>query len=115
MSLIIAYQNRGRTINIVIQDANGDTITPGAGDQVRIVVGRSYKTPKLTVASDAPTDNGSTLTAGATNVLRLDAADLNFEPGVYTMFVDLYDNSDSGEWKNVDRQVFHLSADYSTS
>lgn len=108
MTLIYAYKDRGITRDLTIYDADGETITPASGDKVRVVIGREGETAKLTVTSDAPTANGSILTKGATNRLRLDAADLDFEPGVYTLFVDLYDSVDSNEWKNVDRQVFVL-------
>ena len=112
MSLIQAYKNRGRTINIVIRDVNGDAIVPGAHDEIRVSVGRERETPKFTVTSGTATAAGSSITKGAENVLRLDADDLNFEPGVYMMFIDYFDNADAREWKNVDRQVFHLREDH---
>jgi hypothetical protein len=63
----------------------------------------------LTVASNAPTANGSTITkGGATQRIRFDASDLNFDPGCYAMLIDYFDNADGQEWKNVDRQVFVL-------
>ena len=114
MSLIQTYQDRGLTKNITILDANSDAITPGANDKVRVIIGREghlgadLVDAQLVVTSDTPTANGSSITKGATNVLRLDASDLSFPPGVYTMFVDYFDNADAQEWKNVDRQVFHL-------
>jgi hypothetical protein len=111
MTLILAYRSRGRTINIVIQDANGDPIIPGGNDEVRARIGREGKTPELIVDSSAATANGSSFTkatVGNPNVLRLDASDLEFDAGTYTMFVDYFDNADGQEWKNVDRQVFHL-------
>lgn len=109
MTLILAYQDRGLTRDLVILDANGDTITPGTHDEVSVRIGREGEVAKLSVASNAPTANGSTLTKGVTNRLRLDATDLtSFEPGTYTMFFDFFDNADAAEWKNISRQVFHL-------
>lgn len=108
MSLILAYKGRGLTRNLVILDADEDTITPGANDLVRVSIGREGETAKLTVTSGTNTANGSSLTKGATNVLRLDASDLDFDPGVYTFFFDYFDNADAQEWKNVDRQIFSL-------
>lgn len=108
MTLILAYQNRGLTRDFTILDTNGDTITPGASDKVRVTIGREGEAAKLTVASDAPTANGSTFTKGAANRLRLDASDLTFDPGIYTLFFDYYDHGDSAEWKSVSRQVFCL-------
>lgn len=112
MSLIQAYKNRGRTINIVIQDVNSNAIIPGVNDEVRVSIGRQRETPKFTVTSGSPTPAGSSIIKGASNSLRLDASDLDFEAGVYTLFVDYFDNADAQEWKNVDRQVFHLVEDY---
>jgi len=113
MSLVQVYKNRGRTISIVIRDVNGVAIVPGDNDEVRVSVGRQGETPKFTVTSGLPTADGSSIAKGASNSLRLDANDLNFEAGVYTMFVDYFDNADGQEWKNVDRQVFHLREDHS--
>jgi hypothetical protein len=109
MALIQAYKNRGLTRDLTILDADGDTITPGANDRVRVLIGREGQTPLLTVVDNADTSNGSTLSKGATNTLRLDATDLDaIDPGTYTLFFDYFDNADAQEWKNVDRQVFHL-------
>lgn len=108
MSLILVHKNLGATRDITIQDADGATITPGVDDVVRMSIGRVGETAKLTVTSVAPTTNGSSITKGAANRLRLDGADLTFDPGVYTMFVDLLDSADASEWKVVDRQVFVL-------
>ena len=108
MTLIHAYQGRGITRRIIINDAAGDAITPGVHDKVRATISREGETAKLIVDSDAPTVNGSSLTKGASNTLRLDASDLEFEPGVYTLFLDYFDNADAAEWKCVEKQVFHL-------
>ncbi len=114
MALVLAFQNRGITRDITIQDVDGLTITPGANDQVRAIIGREGEVAKLTVASNAPTAGGSTFTKGDANNenrLRLDASDLNFEPGTYTLAIDYFDNADGAEFKNVDRQVFVLEDD----
>lgn len=112
MSLILAYQNRGVTHDITINEVDGTAYIPAAADEIRVIIGREGATPKLTVASNVPTANGSTFTkntpSDGVNRLRLDASDLDFEPGTYTLFLDLYDAGDAAEWKNVDRQVFCL-------
>ncbi len=108
MSLILAYKSRGLQRDITIQDAAGATITPGSTDVVRVSIGREGETAKLIVSSAAATANGSSIVKGATNRLRLDAEDLVFDPGTYTLFVDYFDAADSSEWKNVSRQVFVL-------
>jgi hypothetical protein len=112
MALIFAYQNRNCTRDITIRNAADAVITPSTYDQVRAMIGREGYVPELTVASDAPTSNGSTFTknhpSSGVNRLRLDAQDLDFEPGVYTLFLDYFDHADAEDWKNVDRQVFCL-------
>jgi len=112
MTLILAYESRGTTRDIIIKDADGNAISVGGSDEIRAIIGREGETAQLTVASDAPTVAGSTFTkgggAGGSHRLRLDASDLEFNPGTYTLFIDLFDASDASEWKNVDRQVFQL-------
>jgi len=113
MTLILAYQNRGLTRDITILDTDGDTITPGANDNVRAIIGREGETAQLTITGGTATANGSSFTTNSPtsgkNRLRLDAADLALiDPGTYTLFIDYFDNADAQEWKNVDRQVFVL-------
>jgi len=108
MALVIAQQNRGRTFDVTIQDADGNTIVPQANDQVRIRIGLVGETDKLSIASDAPSDYGSTVTKGEKTRVRLDASDLLFDPGTYTLFIEYYDYDDVQEWKQVDRGVFLL-------
>ena len=112
MTLLLCERNRGKTADIVIQDTNGNTIVPEAADTLRIIIGRRGEAAQLTVTEGSPTANGSSFTkntpSSGTNRLRLDADDLTFNPGMYTLFIDLLDNSDGAEWKNVDRQCFHL-------
>ena len=108
MSLIYAQKGRGITRDITIQDVDDAAITPGDSDKLRVTIGRLGETAKLTFTSDAATANGSSITKGASNRLRLDASDLSFDPGVYSFILDLYDSGDSAEWKTVDRQVFYL-------
>lgn len=108
MTLVLAQRERGATRNIVIQNAAGDVITPGAHDLVRVRIGRQGQPDMLSVTSGTPTPAGSSITKGATNVARFDADDLDFAPGTYTMHVEFFDNADAAEWKEVDREVFHL-------
>jgi len=118
MALIVAYKNRGLTKNLTILDAAGESVTPGNNDKVRAVIAReghrgtSDATAELSVTSGTPTDNGSAFNKNSpstgVNQLRLDASDLAFSPGVYTLFVEYFDNADAQEWKTVDRQVFVL-------
>lgn len=117
MTLILAHQFRGITRDITIQDGAGGTITPGVNDLVRIVIGRDSEVvaegdvvtgAKLVVVSGTPTANGSSITKGALNRLRLDGSDLNFDAGTYSLWVEMKDNADAAEWKSIDRQVFQL-------
>ena len=112
MTLILAQQSRGLTRDITIQDADGDTITPGANDAVQATIGRVGQTPKLTINKTAST-NGSVFTKNSPsdgkNRLRIDATDLAaIDPGTYTLDILYFDNADAAEWKTVDRQVFVL-------
>ncbi len=117
MSLIQAYRNRGKTVSLTITDPSG-TLVPAAADKLRVVIGRegkiggvNFADAQFFVDSDAATANGSTITPNTStgvNTLRLDASDLRFAAGLYTLFFDFFDNSDGSEWKNVDRQVFNL-------
>lgn len=114
MSLIHAYKNRGLTRYLTVNDAAGNPITPGVNDKLRVIIGRQGEEAKLTITSDADTENGSSLTKNSPsdgkNTLRLDASDLDFPAGVYTFELSYFDNADSQEWKNIDRQVFNLEA-----
>ncbi len=112
MALFLAYQNRGLTKDVMLLNANEDTITPGANDRIRAIIGRVGEEPKLTVASDAPTEAGSIFTKGLTNRLRLDADDLYFEAGVYTITFDYYDHANASEWSTVSKQVFYLESTF---
>jgi len=111
MGLILCYKNRGISKDITIQDVNGIAITPGVHDKLRITIGREGQTAELTFTSDSPTADGSSITKGATNRLRLDAADLDFDPGVYCLTIDYYDNADAQEWKIVEKQTFVLESE----
>jgi len=108
MSLIYAYKDRNYTRDFTILDGNDDTITPGTHDTIRVIIGHEGGAIQLTVTSAAPTANGSSFTKGEKNRLRLDAQDLDFEAGTYTLFFDYLDNADDAEWKNVSRQVVVL-------
>ena len=111
MALVLAFQDRGTTRDIVILDVDGNAITPGANDRIRAIIGRGGDTPLLTVVDNTPTAAGSTFTKGAVNRLRLDATDLAaIEPGTYTLSISYFDRADAIEWKTVDRQVFVLEA-----
>ena len=114
MSLILAYKNRGLTKDLTILDGADAPITPGANDELRITIGHEGKTPVLQFVSGTPTDAGSSITKeggeNGSHRMRLDADDLSFPPGVYTLFFDYFDNADAEEWKNISRQVFCLEA-----
>lgn len=112
MTMILAYKSRGKTVDITINDADGDAITPGTNDKVRAIIGREGQAAKLSITSGTNTANGSSFTknspSNGVNRLRLDASDLEFDPGTYTLWVDYFDNADSSEWKLVEKQVFVL-------
>lgn len=114
MALIFAYRNRGLSRDITIQDADEATIRVTANDLIRATIGRDGETPQLTVTSGTPTVAGSSFTknvpSSGVNRLRLDASDLAFEAGTYTLQIDFFDFADASEWKTVSKQVFHLES-----
>jgi len=118
MALILAYRNRGLTRDLVIQNADGDPIIPGLNDVLRIVIGHEGKLgtdfadAELAFISGTPTSNGSSITKSTAlpgeNRMRLDAQDLSFPAGVYTLFFSIIDNADAVDEKVISRQVFSL-------
>jgi len=110
VTLIVAYASRGLSRDITIQDADEEAITPTDSDVIRAIIGRQGETAMLTVTSVGSTANGSSFTKGATNRLRLDAADLTFDPGTYTLWIDMMDAADASEWKRVEDEVFVLKS-----
>lgn len=118
MSLITATKDLGVTRDFTILDGNGDTIVPQTNDKVRAIVGRvgrlgsNLADAKLTVTSGEDTSNGSSFTknspSSGKNRLRLDASDLDFDSGTYTLFLEYFDNADAQEWKNISCHVFVL-------
>ena len=113
MALIHAYRSRGLTRDITVQDAAGATIAVGTNDKIRARIGRLGAAALFSVESGTDTANGSSFqknfNADHENRLRLDAADLALlDAGVYTLYVDLFDNADSEEWKTISRQCFSL-------
>jgi hypothetical protein len=116
---IHAYQNRGFTKDVTLVNAAGAAVTLGSGDVIRAVIGRANEIDpdtlvgaKLVVTSASATANGSTFTKNSPsaekNRLRIDASDLTFAPGIYTLTIDFYDSNDGNEWKNIERHVFTL-------
>ena len=121
MTIVAADQLRGKTVDITLKDSADAEIVVVGADVLRAMIcrltelGGTAELPtghKLLVRSDTPTVNGSTFTkdtpSANTHRLRLDAQDLTFEHGTYTLVIDLFDDADTQEWKTVDRQVFVL-------
>lgn len=116
--LVLATVLRGITKDITILDVNGDAIVPYTADAVRAVIGLELDIQpdlsgaKLVVTSTAPTANGSTFRKNTPstgkNRLRLDASDLQFDPGVYSLMIDFMDSGDKNDWKTCERVVFVL-------
>lgn len=120
MALIKADKLRGLTRDITILDAAGGTITVSANDMIRAIIGRegklgadlTFPDAQFFVASGTNTPNGSSFTpnspSSGKNRLRIDASDLNFAAGVYSLIIDHFDNANAAEWATVSRQVFSL-------
>lgn len=108
MALILAYKNRGIARDITIRDADGEIITPGKHDKVRVTIGRAGASPALQIVSGSPTENGSKVVKGNVSRLRLDGQDMTFTPGTYQLMIDYFDNADDQEWKHVERHTLHM-------
>lgn len=112
--IILAYQNRVTEKIIVINDVNGNPITPGPNDLVRVVVGYERAAPIFQVTSGANAPGGSMVTnnfpQNGQNLLKLVSADMTFAPGVYSLSIDYFDNADNRAWKTVARGVFCMRA-----
>lgn len=108
MTLILGQKERGLTRDVVIRNDAREAITPGRHDLVRARIGRNGQADVFSVTSGSATAAGSSMTKGATCRLRIDASDLSFDPGTYTLWIEYFDNADAREWKEVDREVFVL-------
>jgi hypothetical protein len=108
MTMTECFRGRGITRTVAITNSAGDTITPGVNDRVRALLGRQGETAFLTVVDNDPSDNGSTITKGAENELRLDDLDMDQVPGIYELVFEYFDNANAQEWEMIDSQVFSL-------
>lgn len=119
-SIVLAKQGRGVTRDVTLLNVVGDAVVPVTADKLRAYIGREKElgtdladAPFL-VVSGADTPAGSSFQKNTPqsgiNRLRIDATDLLFPDGVYTLFVDFYDSNDANEWKAVSRDVFVLEA-----
>ncbi len=115
MAAIQAYKGLGITKDILIKNASGANISPQTNDIIRAIIGREgslHSAPELQISSDADTDSGSyfrkNYPSAGVNRLRLDASDLDFPAGIYTLAIEYFDRADSSEWKSVSREVFNL-------
>lgn len=110
MSLILGHKKRKLIRDIVIKDADGETVAPGVNDVVRVKVGRIRQTPILDLDSAAASSNGSTISkntpSAGSNRVSIVQADMDLlSPGVYSFEVSLADNADSQAIKHVDNQI----------
>lgn len=116
MTLLEAHQGRKWTKDLSILDANGDTITPGADDVVRVKIGRragNSLTPLLDLDSVAASTNGSIVNknspSNGTHRTEISVADMaTLNPGTYTLELAFVDSTDGDAVKHVDHQVFHV-------
>ena len=111
MTLTVGRKKRKVTRDITMTDVDGDTVSPGANDVVRVKIGRTGQIPVLDLDSAAASNNGSTITkdtpSAGVNRLAVVEDDMDLlSVGVYTMEVSLVDNADSEAIKHVEHQVF---------
>lgn len=113
MPHIHAYQSRGITVNVTVKDVNGDAITLTASDKIRAIITRVGQTEEFSVVSGTASANGSTFSlntpSSGINQLRLDASDLaGIDPGIYSLYIDIQDDSDGSEWKTAERMIISI-------
>ena len=102
-----AYRRRTASFDVTITEADGTAVVLTVGDAIRLKIGRAGSVPLLDLTSDAPSANGSTLTAANPTRLYLTQADATASPGVYDVEVSVVDASD-GKIKHADSGVFAL-------
>ena len=106
---ITHYKNSTCEYDLTATDADGDTVTLGAGDQMRLKIWRQQDGKRmLDLLSGTPSDNGSTLSSANPTRFRLDQSDANWTPGVYDIELMIVDVSDSSKIRHVDGGVFNL-------
>lgn len=117
--VIHAVKLRGFTKDIILRDVNNDVIVPLAGDKLRAYIGRVHEINAETLAgavfsitSDSDSAAGSYIRKNSPssgfNRLRIDATDMSFDAGIYTLRVEFYDGNDANEWKVASSDVFIL-------
>ena len=117
--IVHATKLRGFTKDIVITNVDDEAIIPLAGDKLRAYIGRISEIDaetlvgaKFSITSDADSAAGSYIRKNSPssgfNRLRIDADDLDFPAGIYTLVVDFYDANDANEWKTCSRDSFIL-------
>ncbi len=96
---VVAYKRRRCVFSVTLNDINGDPVVIDAGDIIRVKIGKEGSTPKLDLADDTPTANGSTVTHANPFTVTLDADDLGdtFEAGNWTIEYSLDDAQNEGE------------------
>ena len=98
MALILAQQSRERTLDLQAKDEDGDVVSLGANDVVRVKIGRRRQTPILDLDSAANSANGSSITknspsANFARVLIHEDDMALLEPGTYSFEFAIYDNA----------------------
>lgn len=112
VGMMRAERGRVFTNSVTLYDSSGVVIILGPTDKIRAQISVVNASPVFTVSSDANTTNGSGFSknspAGGSNLLLIDADDLTFPPGTYTIFIDYVVSSQSSEWQNYSQSVFVL-------
>lgn len=101
------FRRRTGTYDLTIANAAGAEVVIAAGDAIRLKIGRAGSVPLLDLTSDAPSANGSTLTAANPSRLYLTQTDATLAPGVYDLELTVVDASDA-RIKHADSGVFAL-------
>ena len=107
---ILAYKRRRCIFDVTLNDADGEPIVLAANDIVRVKIGRGGANPKLDLADNAATANGSTVSHANPARVTITAADLgdDIEAGTWPIEFGLDMGSNSSETLVADVGLFIL-------
>lgn len=106
------WMRRRCEFDVTLVDANGSNAVLGAGDQVRVKIGRAGETPLLEFISGTPSANGSSATAANPSrivITATDLADPPFRPGAWDLEINIIDVSLSNAILHVETGFLNLN------
>lgn len=104
---VIAERARSSSHDIRMGEADGDDVTIGVGDKVRVKVVRGKATPLLDIVSSGGS-TASTCTAANPTRLALHQSEMTFPAGLYDLEVLVVDAADSSKIKRAEKGILHV-------